>query len=351
MKTLVTGGTGFVGSRLVRRLLAQGRAVRVLARPGSDTRALSGLDVEIVRGDILLRDSVYRALCGCDRLFHVAAVYAVWARNPADILAPAIEGTRAVLDAALRHGALSRIVVTSSAAPSVGVSSSPDEVRDESSELNLPDAEPYVVAKHEAEKLALETARTTGLPLSVACPAGIFGPGDHKPTPSGENVLRFLVGMPLVGFPVYPSGGLSVVDVDDVADGHLAIEANGRVGEKYLLAGENVTYRRMFELLAEVTGLPAPAREVGRGASMLGGFLGETTARLWGIPPLATYRFARDFVDRYMYFSSRKAEAIGYRWRPARETFARAAAWYAKNGRLPAHRRRRLRLDPAVASA
>jgi len=352
VKTLVTGGTGFIGSRIVRQLVARGRAVRVLARPGNDRSALAGLDVEIATGDILLGDSVFRALRGCDRLFHVAAVYTVWAADAADILRPAIEGTRAVLEAAIRHGGIERIVVTSSAAPSVGISDSPDELRDETSRFNLSGSEAYIVGKHEAEQVALDLARREGLPLSVACPAGVFGPGDHKPTPSGENVLRFLVGLPLVGFPVYPAGGVSVVDVDDVAAGHLAIEERGRIGEKYVLAGENVTYRRMFEILSDVTGLPAPRREVGRGASMVGGLFGELGARLFGIPPLATYRFARDLVGRYMYYSSAKAETeLGWRHRPARETLARAVAWYVAAGRVPPARRRRLRLAPAGALA
>jgi len=352
LKTLVTGGTGFVGSRLVRRLLAAGRDVRVLARASSPLGALSGLDVEVVRGDILLTDTAYRALRGCDRLFHVAAVYVVWARDPQDILRPAVEGTRSVLGAAVRSGGLERIVVTSSAAPSVGVSDSPDQIRDEGHSFNLEGAETYVVAKNRAEKVALEMQREHGLPLSVACPAGIFGPGDHKPTPSGENVVRFLVGLPLVGFPVYPAGGLAIADVDDVADGHLAIEAHGRPGEKYLVAGENLTYRRMFEILAELTGLPAPRREVGRVASMAGGLLAEAGARLFGLPPLATYRYARDLVGRYMYYSSAKAQAdLGWTHRPARDALARSVAWYLAAGRVPPSRRRTLRLAPAVENA
>lgn len=348
MRTLVTGGTGFVGSRLVRVLLGRGRAVRVLARPGADLRALRGLDLEVAAGDILRPDGVYRALKGCDRLFHVAAVFSLWTRDPDDILRPAVEGTKCVLEAAARIGGVERVVVTSSAAPSVGISASPDEVRDETARFNLSDSATYIVAKHRAERAALETARARGLDLVVVCPTGIFGPGDHRPTPTGENVVRFLRGQ----IPVCPTGGLNVVDVDDVALGHVLAEERGAPGERYILGGENMTYRRMFELLAEVSGLPAPHGEVGRTPSMIGGFVAETVARIFGLPPVGTWRYARDFVGRYMYYGSEKAEReLGYRARPAREALARSVAWYVAAGAVSGRRRARLRVDPAVSAA
>jgi dihydroflavonol-4-reductase len=342
--TLVTGASGFVGSRLVRALIDRGDKVKAFVRAGSSLKQLSGLPndrFKLAFGDITVEHTVYRALAGCDRMYHVASNFKMWDRNPDAILKPAIEGTRATLEAARRRG-LEKIVVTSSVA-ALGTTSKPEEM-DESHEFNLQDPETYVLSKYEAEREAL-MAVEEGLPVLIVLPSGVFGPGDWKPTPSGQGIVTYMKAPPSMGFPV-TDGGISIVDVDDVVAGHIAAMDKGRIGERYILGGENVTFRQMFETLSDITGLAVPGKTLSPGLVGVVGQLWELKCSLFGGEPQLTARLARDYANAYAWVSSEKAERdLGYTHRPARQTLARAVRWYLENGYVPDPVARRVRLE------
>jgi len=342
--TLVTGASGFVGSRLVRALVERGEHVKAFVRPGSSLRQIADLPPELCRlayGDITVEHTVYRALSGCTRMYHVASNFKMWDRDPERILGPAIEGTRATLEAARRRG-LEKIVVTSSAG-ALGATTSPEQM-DETHEFNLKDPETYVLSKFEAERVAIEYAEE-GLPVVVVEPAGIFGPGDWKPTPSGQGILTYLKMSPSIRVPV-TDGGISIVDVDDVVEGHIRAMLKGHVGEKYILGGEDVTYRQMFEILSDLTGLAPPGKSISPGLVGLAGRLLELKASLFGGDPTITRRLARDYAFGYIWVTSEKAEkALGYKFRPARVTLSRSVRWYLEHGYISDKQAQRVRLE------
>jgi dihydroflavonol-4-reductase len=343
-QVLVTGGTGFVGSRLTQELVRRGQRVKVLARPGSSRRALQGIDparLEIVEGDVTIGHTVYRALSGCHALFHVAAEFKMWDRRPSKILDAAIVGTRETLLAAKARG-IEKVVVTSSTA-AIGATRDPIEI-DESFTFNREDSAPYIAAKRRGEEVALEMAEQ-GLPVVVVNPATIIGPGDYKPTPSADLLLTFLRWNMPFGFPC-PPGGFSVVDIDDVVAGHIAAMDRGRVGQRYILGGTNTTNEDLFTTLAEITGLRGPGWKVPPGLVVLGGALSELYGRFSPRPPQLTYKFARDFIGSYVWVSSRKAETeLGYTRRPLRSTLARAVRFFLENRMVPDARAAKLRFD------
>lgn len=325
MSVLVTGAGGFLGSRLARLLAQRGERVRAMVRHGASASALAGLDLEIVRGDVRFPDEMYRALAGCTRLYHVAAVYS-FAVSRDKMLAEAIEGADAVAGAALKRG-LERVVWTSSVA-TIGSNGEPvpmDESHAWSPEID--GAIAYVEAKKRSEQRALDWA-ARGLPVVVVCPSGIYGPGDWKPTPSGAMVVRMLRS----GIPAWTEGGLSIADVDDIAEGHVGAMEKGRLGERYILGGENLTTRAILELLADLCGRPHPRFKATRGAATLTGWAMEAWSKVTGREPEMTRDVAAG-VGRYYWVTSGKAEvALGYRHRPARETLARAVRWYVEQG-------------------
>lgn len=342
--TLVTGASGFIGSRLVRALVERGENVKAFVRAGSSLKQLADLPSDRCRlafGDITVEHTVYRALADCDRLYHVASNFKMWDPNPDSILRPAIEGTRATLEAARRRG-IDKIVVTSSVA-ALGTMDKPEPMTEEH-EFNLKDPETYILSKYEAERVALEAA-DEGEPVVVVLPAGVFGPGDWKPSPTGMGILTYLKMSPVLSVPV-SSGGISVVDVDDVVEGHIAAMEKGRIGERYILGGENVTFRQMFETLCDLTGLAAPGRDVSQGLAMFFGRLLELRARLLGGEPALTMRLARDYAFSYAWVDSSKAEQeLGYQHRPARQALSRSVRWYLEHGYVPETAARRVRLE------
>lgn len=342
--SLVTGATGFVGSQLVRMLLARGEHVKALVRPGSNLAALEGLPndrFKVAVGDTRIEPSVYAALAGCNRLYHLAANFTWWDPNPARIIAPIVEGMRATLRAA-QHRKLEKIVVTSSAGV-LGVSSSPVPV-DESHAFNLSDPEAYFAAKVAADEVVGEFL-AAGLPVVRVLPATIAGPGDRKPTPNGRLVLEYLKTPSTSHFPV-SAGGLNVVDVEDVANGHRLAMEHGTVGQRYILGGENLTYSQVFETLCDLTGLAEPSAPKNKGLIQLAGSLFELNARLRGGQPRITSRIARDYVGAYAYVTSQKAETeLGYTHRSAREALGRSVRWFLANGYVPQKAAARVRLE------
>lgn len=342
--TLVTGATGFLGSQLVRTLLDRGESVKAFVRPGSNLAALSGYPSDrfkIAVGDIRIEQSVFAALANCTRMYHVAANFKMWSPHPSRIILPAVEGMRATLRAA-RSRKLEKIVITSSA----GVLGTTDgeQLMDETHAFNLTDPEAYFAAKVAADKVAAEFV-AEGLPIVLALPATIAGPGDWKPTPNGQLLLEYLKTPPTSQFPV-SGGGINVVDVEDVAEGHALAMERGAVGERYLLGGENLTFSKLFETLADLTGLAEPSAPKSKGVMKLAGKFFELNARLRGGDPRITSRLANDYVDTYSFVTSKKAEdALGYRHRSAREALARSVRWFLANGYVPKSAAARVRME------
>lgn len=342
--TLVTGATGFLGSQLVRTLIERGESVKALVRPGSNLAALSGYPrdrFKIAVGDIRIEQSVFAALASCSRMYHVAANFKMWDPDRSRIIAPAVEGMRATLRAAEARK-LEKIVVTSSAGV-LGTSTS-EAPMDETHEFNLSDPEAYFAAKVAADQVASEFI-AAGSPIVFALPTTIAGPGDWKPTPNGQLLLEYLKTPPTSHFPV-SGGGINLVDVEDVAVGHVQIMERGAVGERYLLGGDNLTFTQVFETLADLTGLAEPSTPKSKGLMKLVGRILELNARLRGGEPRLTSRLANDYVDSYSFVTSKKAElALGYRHRPAREALARSVRWFLSNGYVPKNAAARVRLE------
>ena len=250
MKVLVTGATGFVGGNLARQLWDRGYEVRALVRPGSNTLTIDETGIEPVPGDILDRDSVARAVKGCEAVFHCAAAYTFWSPDPRLVYRTNVDGTANVLETA-RQAGVSRVVYTST----VSTIGFPDwELATEETALDPRHlAGHYKKSKYQAELLALKMA-SEGLPVVVVNPTTPVGPWDVKPTPTGRIVLDFLLGR----IPAYLDTGMNLVDVEDVAAGHILAMERGQPGQRYLLGNRNIRLKELFDLLQDATGLPSP---------------------------------------------------------------------------------------------
>jgi dihydroflavonol-4-reductase len=351
-KVLVTGATGFLGGRLVRALCDAGERVRVLVRPGSSLRSLDGLDVERAEGDVRIEHTVFRALAGCDRLYHCAAVYALWASNPETITEGAVLGTEATLRAA-RARRIDRVVYTSTA---YTIGSSPDPTPlDETTPWVEPAGPVYAIAKRRAEELALDFGRKSGLPIVVVNPCSIFGPGDFRPTPTGQSVLEVMRGPSVPGLGVLvpkPPGGFNVVDVDDVVFGHRRAMERGRPGERYILGSENMPLATLFTTIADLAGRPPPRLRVGRPLALATGALLSAVAHITGETPTVSYDTVRGSFGLFYYTSSAKAaDELGYVAKPARVALARSVRFFVDHGFLSEAQARRIRLDATAMAA
>ncbi len=322
----LTGGTGFVGASLARLLLKQGLKVKALARKGNDRRNLQGLDVEIVEGGLLDKDAIERGVKGCRYVFHVAADYRIWIPNPADMYAVNVDGTESVLTAAAKAGAERIVHCSSVAAIQVPHDLNPvDETSEYLDESHI--VGHYKKSKWKSDVLARELAKK-GLPIVVVNPAAPIGPMDIKPTPTGKVVVDFLNGR----IPSYIDTGLNVVHVEDVAMGHWLAARKGRVGERYILGGENLTLKQMLDLLSEVTGLPGPKFKTPYAIALAFGAVNTAFATLTGSEPLAPYDAVK-MAKYYMWFKSDKAKReLGFDPRPAKIALKDAADWYKANG-------------------
>jgi dihydroflavonol-4-reductase len=324
---LVTGATGFVGSAVTRALLRRGQRVRILARPGSDRRNLAKLCVEIAEGSLEAPEALARAVTGCRYVYHVAADYRLWVPDPEPMFRTNVVGTRDLMIAALDAG-VERVIYTSSVA-TLGLV--PKGAADEETPSRAEDMiGPYKRSKFEAEEVVRDLAQRRGLPVVIANPSTPVGPSDIKPTPTGRMILEAARGQ----MPAFVDTGLNIVHVDDVAEGHLAAAEKGRIGERYVLGGENMS---LAEILAEVSraaGRRAPSLRVPHGMLYPVAVGAELAARLTGREPLITLDGVR-MSRKKMYFSSEKASReLGYRPRPAREAIIDAVSWFRANGYL-----------------
>ncbi len=321
MKTFVTGATGFIGSHIVRQLLADGRDVRVLVRKNADISNLKGLDVELWYGDLQDHDSLQRGLSGCQVLYHAAADYRLWTRHPEEMYRINVDGTTAILEAALQLG-LSRVVYTSS----VGTLGNPGDGTpgSETTPVSFDDmVGHYKKSKFLAEHRA-ESFIPRGLPLVIVNPSTPVGARDIKPTPTGKIIVDFLNR----AMPAYLDTGLNIIDVEDCARGHILAEQKGQVGQKYILGNRNLTLCQIFNLLEQSTGVKAPRVRLPYRPILLAAYLNEALSRLTGKEPLIPLAGVQ-MAAKFMYFDSSKAvKELGLPQSPIEEALNKAVAWF-----------------------
>jgi len=325
---LVTGATGFVGSAIVRLLLARGEGVRALARPESDRSNLAGLDVETAEGDLLDPASLEQAVKGCAGLYHVAADYRLWTRHPEQMMAANIEGSRVILRAAAASG-VRRIVYTSSVA-TLGIVKGGDG--DEDTPVSIDNMiGVYKRSKYWAEEAVRELIVEEGVPAVIVNPSTPIGPRDIKPTPTGRMIVEAASGR----MPAFVDTGLNIVHVDDVAAGHLLAYDKGAIGERYVLGGENMELSEILAEIARITNRKAPTLKIPHNLILPLGYIAETWTRLsGGTEPFVTVDGVK-MARKKMFFSSAKAKRdLGYTSRPATEALADAVQWFRDSGYL-----------------
>jgi dihydroflavonol-4-reductase len=330
MLAFVTGATGFLGSHVARVLAEQGAELRLLVRPTSDLRNLEGLNADRVMGDLRDSPSIVKALSGCEVVFHVAADYRLWVRDPDEMYRANVEGTRSLLEAARRQG-VRRVVYTSSVA-TMGFSSQAGVIADEHSPVGVADMiGHYKRSKFLAEQVAVEAAKS-GVDVVIVNPTTPVGERDIKPTPTGRIVVDFLKRK----FPAYVETGLNLVDATECARGHVQALEKGRSGERYILGGENLTLKGILDRLGALTGLPSPKVKLPYFFALATGVVDEmVTGRLLGREPRATIDAVR-MGRKMMFVSSAKAEReLGWRVVPVDGALRRSVNWFRANGYVP----------------
>jgi len=326
MLAFVTGATGFVGSHVARALAEQGAELRLLVRATSDPRNIQDLRAERVIGDLRDPVSLEKGIAGCDVIFHVAADYRLWVRDPDEMYRANVEGTQSILEAARKNG-VRRIVYTSSVA-TMGFTSN-GQPADENSPVSLDKMiGHYKRSKFMAEQLAMEAGRS-GMDVVVVNPTTPVGEQDIKPTPTGRIIVDFLKKK----FPAYVDTGLNLVDVKECARGHIAALEKGNRGDRYILGGENLTLKQILDKLAAITGLPSPKIRVPYVLALATGVVDEmVTGHIFGREPRATIDAVR-MGRKKMFVSSGKAEReLGWRVVEVDDALHRAVEWFQANG-------------------
>lgn len=326
MKALVTGATGFVGAAVVRVLDAAGTEVRVLARRDSDLRNLAGLKVEIAHGDLRDRLSLRRALTGCRHLYHVAAHYALWAKDPSVFYEVNVTGTRVLMEMA-REAGTERIVYTST----IGAIGLPPEggLGTEEVPVTLDQmAGHYKRSKFLAEQEVVALARA-GLPVVIVNPSAPVGKGDIKPTPTGQVIVDFMKGR----IPAYIETGMNLIDVEDVAVGHLRAMERGRIGERYILGHRNLLLREIFELLSGLTGVPSPRVKLPRTAVLPLAYLNQWVADyVTHRPPRIPLEGVRMAKYKMHYDCSKAIRELDLPQTPVEVALEKAVRWFRDHG-------------------
>ncbi|MBF0877600.1 NAD-dependent epimerase/dehydratase family protein [Gluconobacter cerevisiae] len=326
--TLVTGATGFVGSAVARVLEERGHRLRLFVRPTSDRSNIAELDAEIVVGDLADPDTLAPALKNVKTLFHVAADYRLWVPDPETMMKANVEGTRNLMLAALEAG-VEKIIYCSSVA-ALGLCKN-----GESADENTPVTESQVIgiyklSKYRAEQEVLRLIREKNLPAIIVNPSTPVGPRDIKPTPTGQMVLDCASG----NMPAYVETGLNIVHVDDVAEGHALALERGKIGEKYILGGENIMLGDLFRMVSQIAGVKPPGIKLKQSWLYPVALVSEWLARGFGIEPRVT-RETLAMSKKLMFFSSDKArKELGYTPRPARDAVTDAIVWFRQHGRM-----------------
>lgn len=325
MKALVTGATGFVGAAVVRALLNSGVNVRVIARQGSDPSNLRSVQVEQVLGDLRDKTSLREALRGCRHLYHVAAHYALWARDPSIFYDINVVGTRNLLEAAREVG-IERTVYCST----IGAIGLPPGggLGTEETPVSLEQmAGHYKRSKYLAEQEVHKLAKD-GLPVVIVNPSAPVGERDVKPTPTGQIIVDFMKGR----MPAYIETGMNIIDVDDVATGHLLAMEKGRQGERYILGSTNLLLREVFEILSELTGVKAPALKLPRGAVLPLAYLNHWFANLTGLPPRIPLEGVKMAKYKMHYDCSKAVRELGLPQNPPEIALEKAVRWFKSHG-------------------
>jgi dihydroflavonol-4-reductase len=327
-KVLVTGASGFVGSAVAAKLVERGFSVRALVRAASPRTHLAGLDLEYVQGDLRDAETIRPAMAGVRYLFHVAADYRLWARDRNEIVTNNVTGTRVMMEEALRAG-VERIVYTSSVA-TLAVQRDGTSV-DETVPLDeLKAIGAYKRSKVAAERLVEQMIARQDLPAVIVNPSTPIGPRDVKPTPTGRIIVEAALGR----IPAFVDTGLNLVHVDDVAQGHLAALDRGKIGERYILGGQNVQFSEMLAVIANLIGRRPPRVRLPRSAIVPLALAAETVARFTGREPFVTMDALR--MSKYrMFFTAAKAERdLGFTARPFTDALTDAIRWFRDAGHL-----------------
>jgi dihydroflavonol-4-reductase len=327
MKVLITGGSGYIGSAVVRELLNSGGKAKVLVRETADLRNLDGLDVDLVYGDITDFHSIKEALRGCDRVFHLAAIYAIWLPDPKMMYWVNVQGTRNVLEACLQKK-IKKVVYTSSVA-ALGAHGK-GRPADESAGFNLwHTRDHYYLSKFQAEQTALDYNRR-GLPVVIVNPTNPCGPRDMAPTPNGQLIINIIKSK----LPGYVDGGINVSDIDDTAKGHVLAMETGKPGEKYILGNTNVSVKEYFDLIAQIGGGKSPSIKIPKSVAVLSGYLYQGLAEITRKPPVTTAAWVRVGSEYSFWDSSKAVNELGMPQTPIRESIKNAIDWFRENGYL-----------------
>jgi dihydroflavonol-4-reductase len=327
MKILVTGGSGYIGSAVVRELLSDGAKVKVLARKTGGLRNLEDLDVELAHGDITDFHSIKSALRGCDRVFHLAAIYAIWLPDPEMMHWVNVQGTKNVFEACLQKK-IKKVVYTSSVA-ALGAHGS-GRPADESARFNLwHTRDNYYISKFKAEQVALDYFQR-GLPVVIVNPTNPCGPRDAAPTPNGQLIINIIKGK----LPGYVDGGINVSDIADTAKGHVLAMEKGKPGEKYILGNTNVSVKEYFDLIAQIGGGKSPSMKIPKPAAVFSGYLYQLLAKITRKPPVTTAAWVRVGSEYSFWDSSKAIEELGMPQTPIRESIQGAVDWFKENGYL-----------------
>ena len=334
MTTLVTGAAGFLGSHVARQLVARGEDVRVLVRASSSNRAIADLSLEYVTGDLRDQSSLARAMDGVQRVFHVAADYRLWAKNPQEIYDSNVGGTKNLLAAAHQAGIQKLIYTSTVATIAVDRPALPNEFTDSKLEEMVGH---YKRSKWMAEQEVLKAAKES-LPVVVAMPTTPVGPWDWKPTPTGKIIVDFLNGK----MPGYVETGLNFVGVEDCAAGHLLVAEKGKIGERYLLGAENLTLKQVLDSLAQLTGLPAPKFKIPHSLALGVAYADTAFSRLIRREPQIPVEGVK-IAQHLMFVDCTRAQReLGFRAEPVSAAFERAVRWYEKNGYVSERRIKRM---------
>ncbi len=326
MKTLITGANGFVGSAVMRHCLDAGQEVRVMVRPGSDRKNLEGLDVEIIEGDLQDKVSLEIAVKNCNAVFHVAADYRLWIPDPDNMYQTNVKGTRDLMLASAEAG-VDKIVYTSSVAV-LGINSDGTPATEETPVTVDDMIGHYKRSKYLAEKEVSKLVDKNELPAIIVNPSTPLGPRDIKPTPTGNIILETLNDR----MPAYVDTGLNIVHVDDVAKGHLLAFEKGKIGERYILGGENLSLQAILGIICELTDKQPPKIKLPHNLILPIAWCMERWADISKKEPRATVDEIR-MSKKLMYFSSDKAiNELGYKNRPAKEAIQDAIDWFIENG-------------------
>jgi len=327
-RVLITGATGFIGNHVTRLCLEKGDDVRVMVMPGEDRTPLAGMDVEFVEGNLLDADSLAHAVQGVEQLYHLAALFAIWTKDPDLHYKVNVDGARAMMQAAMMGG-VEKIVFTSSIA-AIGIVGNGGWATEETAFNSWPWASDYILSKFISHQL-VKGLVSEGLPVTMVMPGLPFGPGDRAPTPTGTMILRTLKGQ----MKNYWDGGVCAVDVRDVAAGHVLAMEKGRIGQSYILANKdgNMTNKKFLGMVGEIAGVPDVAKNEVSGKTMLRvAKMAELWSKLTGRPPITTYKNTLYVLQHGYVDPTRAVQELGLPQTPIETAVADSVQWFRDNG-------------------